>query len=82
MVEGTLEAVVEEITVVVAGAAEEDVAIKNSLMVWTLDILIYSSPMKNGKIYPVGKCVRCNRAMTGNSPSIRGLWRHVTREVK
>ena len=55
---------------------------KNSLMVWKLSLQIYSSPNKNGKSFPVGKSVSCNREMTGNAPSIRGLWIHSTRKVK
>ena len=46
--EGALGVVVYLMTVVVAGAAEDEVGMKNSLMVWTLAIQIYSSPIKNG----------------------------------
>ena len=47
MVEVTLEEMLEEMMVVVAGETEDEVEMKKSLMVWTLAIQIDSSPMKN-----------------------------------
>ena len=47
--------------VVVEEVLEEEVEIKNSLMVWALSIEINALPKKNGQICPVGKDVRCNR---------------------
>ena len=59
---------VEEIVVVMAGAAKEVVTMTNLSMVCILVIQIYYLSKNNGKICPVGKCVSCNRAMTGNAP--------------
>ena len=68
--------------VVVAGFENEEVETTKSLTVWKLEIQIDSSPTKNGKSCPVGQGMSCNRAMTGNTPSIRGSLIHATRRGK
>ena len=65
-VEGVLEAVVEEMVVVVAEAAEEVVEMKNSLIVWILSIQLYHSLEDGGQNYVVGQYMSCNRATAGN----------------
>ena len=47
-----MKAVVEEIEVVVAEAAEEELTTTKSLMVWILAMQIYYSPMKNWENLP------------------------------
>ena len=58
MVEGALEAMVEETVVVVTGAVKEELEMKKLLMVGTLVIKIDSSIMNNCKICPVVQCTR------------------------
>ena len=58
MVEGALEAMVEETVVVVTGAVKEELEMKKLLMVGTLVIKIDSSIMNNWKICPVVQCTR------------------------
>ena len=72
LVQGTLEAVVEEMSVAVVEALEdEEVAAIKSLMVWILEIQIYYLPTKNGRICLFRQGVSCNIAMKENAPSIR-----------
>ena len=82
MVDGALESVAGKIDVVIAGAAEDEVEMKKSLLVWILAIRIYYSQTNNRKICLVGKGLSCNRAMRGNESSIRGSQMHATLRLK